>query len=265
MSPDNPAGLGGHDLSTTTAGYAGGLDYHLSRDSVAGFALAGGGTSWGLAQGLGGGKSDAFQAGVYGATRSGPAYLAAAFDYTNHWMSTDRFAFAGDHLIASFSAQALGARAESGYRIATIHGGLTSYAAIQAQNFHMPSYNEADLTSRGFALGFNSRNATDTRSELGGRFDRFLLLNPEAALTMRARVAWAHDWVSDPTLSPLFQTLPGASFIVNGATPAKNSALVSEGAELRLANGVTLLAKFDGEFAAHSSSYGGTGTVRYTW
>jgi len=61
--------------------------------------------------------------------------------------------------------------------------------------------------------------------------------------------------------SGAFQTLPGASFVVNGATPAKNSA----GAELRLANGVSLLAKFDGEFAAHSSTYAGTGTIRHTW
>jgi hypothetical protein len=30
----------------------------------------------------------------------------------------------------------------------------------------------------------------------------------------------------------VFQTLPGASFIVNGATPRKNSALTSAGAEL---------------------------------
>ena len=84
-------------------------------------------------------------------------------------------------------------------------------------------------------------------------------------LALRGRVAWAHDWVSDPTLLPVFQALPGASFIVDGATPAKNSALTSAGAELRLANGVTLLAKFDGEFAAHSSTYAGTGTVRYRW
>ena len=100
--------VGSHDLSARAAGFAGGLDYHLSRDSVVGFALAGGGTNWSLAQGLGGGKSDAFQAGVYGATRSGPAYVAAAFSYTNHWMSTDRFAFAGDHLTASFMAQSFG-------------------------------------------------------------------------------------------------------------------------------------------------------------
>ncbi len=97
------------------------------------------------------------------------------------------------------------------------------------------------------------------------RFDRLLLVNPSAVLTLRARLAWAHDWVSDPTLAPVFQTLPGASFIVNGAAPAKNSALTSAGAELRLANGVTLIGKFDGEFAAHSSTYAGTGTVRYAW
>jgi uncharacterized protein with beta-barrel porin domain len=59
----------------------------------------------------------------------------------------------------------------------------------------------------------------------------------------------AHDWVSDATFTPVFQSLPGASFIVNGVVPAQNSALTSAGAELRLANGVTLLAKFDGEFA----------------
>jgi len=185
----DPAVVGSHDLSARTAGGAAGLDYHLSRDSVVGVALAGGGTNWSLAQGLGGGKSDAFQAGIYGATRWGPAYLAAALSFTNHWMSTDRFAFAGDHLSASFNAQSFGGRVEGGYRFATIYGGLTPYAAVQAQNFRTPAYSEADLNAGGFALGYNGRTATDTRSELGGRFDRLLLLNPEAALTLRARLA----------------------------------------------------------------------------
>jgi hypothetical protein len=30
-------------------------------------------------------------------------------------------------------------------------------------------------------------------------------------------------------------------------------------------NGVTLLAKFDGEFAGRSNTYAGTGTIRYRW
>ena len=84
-------------------------------------------------------------------------------------------------------------------------------------------------------------------------------------LTLRGRLAWANDEVSDPSLAAVFQTLPGASFIVNGALPANDLALASAGAELRLANGVTLIGKFDGEFAGHAQTYAGTGTVRWTW
>jgi YVTN family beta-propeller protein/autotransporter-associated beta strand protein len=257
--------IGSHDLSARTVGFAAGLDYRFTPETAVGLALAGGGTDWGLSQGLGGGKSDAFQAGIYGATKYGPAYLAAAFAFANHWMSTDRISFAGDHLIADFDAQSYGGRLEGGYRFGTPYGGITPYAAVQAQNFHTPNYTETGVIPNGFALAFNGRDATDTRSELGARFDRVLSVYSNAVLALRGRVAWAHDWVSDPTLTPLFQALPGASFIVNGAVLPQNSALTSAGGELRFANGVTLLAKFDGDFASHSSTYGGTGTFRYRW
>jgi autotransporter-associated beta strand protein len=260
----NPVVIGSHDLSARTVGVAGGFDYRLTPDTVVGFALAGGGTGWSLTQGLGDGRSDAFQAGLYGATRWGPAYLAAAFAFTNHWMSTDRTASV-DHLTANFDAQSYGGRVEGGYRFATPNAGITPYAAIEPQSFHTPAYAETDAIPNGFALAFPSRDATDTRSELGSRFDRVLVLYPDAVLTLRARLAWAHDWISNPTLVPLFQALPGASFIVNGALPAHNSALASTGVEFRFANGVTLLAKFDGDFAPGSSTYGGIGAVRYTW
>jgi uncharacterized protein with beta-barrel porin domain len=57
----------------------------------------------------------------------------------------------------------------------------------------------------------------------------------------------------------------GAGFTVNGALPAKNAALASAGAELKLANGVAFLGKFDGEFAGRSNTYAGTGTLRFAW
>jgi YVTN family beta-propeller protein/autotransporter-associated beta strand protein len=261
----DPVVIGSHDLTARIAGGAAGLDYRIAPSTVVGFALAGGGTGWSLAQGLGSGSSDAFQAGVYAKTYSGPFYLAGALAYTQHWMSTDRIAFAGDRLQASFNAESFGGRAEAGYRIPGVLGAITPYAAVQAQNFHTPTYSETDVTGLGFGLTNNSHNATDTRSELGARYDKLVLLNYGTVLAWRAKVAWAHDWVTDPSVMPVFEALPGASFIVNGATPAKNSALTSAGAELRLINGVSLLAKFDGEFAAHSQTYAGTGTVRYVW
>jgi outer membrane autotransporter protein len=261
----DPIVVGSHDLTARTAGVAAGMDYHIAPGTVVGFALAGAGTGWSLAQNLGSGGSDAFQAGVYATTRSGPFYLAGALAFTQHWMSLDRYAFAGDHLYASFNAESVGGRAEAGYRIPNAVAAITPYAAVQAQNFHTPAYSETDYSGGSFGLSYNAQNASDTRSELGTRFDRLILLNWNAVLALRGRVAWAHDWISDPNLLPSFEALPGASFLVQGATPAKNNALASAGAELRLINGVSLLGKFDGEFAAHSQTYAGTGTVRYVW
>jgi hypothetical protein len=261
----DPLVVGSHDLSAHTAGGAAGLDYRLAPGTIVGFALAGGGTGWSLTQNLGSGRGDAFQAGIYAKTYSGPFYLAGALAYTQHWMSTDRIAFAGDRLQAQFNAESFGGRAEAGYRIANPIAAVTPYAAVQAQSFHTPTYNETDVTGGGFGLTYNAHNARDTRTELGARFDRPILLNWNAVLALRARVAWAHDWITDPNLIPTFEALPGASFLVQGATPAKNSALTSAGAELRLVNGISVLAKFDGQFATHSQTYGGSGAVRYVW
>jgi uncharacterized protein with beta-barrel porin domain len=143
-------------------------------------------------------------------------------------------------------------------------------ACVCGLKCHTPSksargYTETGAIPNGFALGFNGRDATDTRSELGARFDRVLAVYSNAVLALRARVGWAHDWVSNPTLTPMFLALPGASFVVNGARLPQNSALASAGGELGFANGMALLAKFDGEFASNSSTCGGTVTFRYRW
>ncbi len=257
--------IGSTNVTARDYGFAGGMDYHASPDIVYGFALAGGGTNWGLAQGLGGGRSDAFQAGVYGATRSGPTYVSAALAFANHWMTTDRYAFGGDHLNASFDGQSYAGRLEAGYRYAVLPMiGVTPYAALQVQDFHTPGYSETDLTGGGFGLSYNSMNATDTRSELGARFDDMTMIGA-MPLSLRARAAWAHDWVSTPNLMPVFQALPGSAFIVYGAAAPKNSALASAGAELHLTANWSLAAKFDGEFASGSQTYAGTGTLRYMW
>ena len=261
----DPWTVGSHDVTARTGGYGAGIDYRIGPGTTVGVALAGGLTNWGLASGLGGGNSDAFQAGLYGITRSGPAYLAGALAFAEHWMTTDRFAFAGDHLTARFNAQNYGGRLEGGWRFATFLGGVAPYAAVQAQAFHTPAYNEVDATLGGFGLSYNGRNANDTRTELGARFDKVLPVASTAVLALNARAAWAHDWVTTPILNPLFQTLPGAFFTVTGATPVPNSALLSAGGELRFLNGWALGGRFDGEFADRAQTYAGTGTLRYVW
>ncbi|MGA9431674.1 MAG: autotransporter outer membrane beta-barrel domain-containing protein, partial [Xanthobacteraceae bacterium] len=63
----------------------------------------------------------------------------------------------------------------------------------------------------------------------------------------------------------VFQTLPGASFTVNGAAVPANSALLSAGGQLFFSPHWSVEAKFDSEFASSAQTYAGTGTLRYTW
>jgi outer membrane autotransporter protein len=177
------ATIGSNNVTASDFGFAVGADYHYSPDTLLGFALAGAGTNWGLAQNLGGGRSDAFMVGGYGITHFGPAYLAADAAFANHWFSTSRTAL-GDQLTARFNGQSYGARLEAGYRYAMpVNGaivGVTPYAAVQGQWFHTAAYNETDNTGGGFGLSFGAMNAHDTRSELGGRFDELIILGGHA-------------------------------------------------------------------------------------
>jgi uncharacterized protein YhjY with autotransporter beta-barrel domain len=259
--------VGSNNVTTSTDGYAAGMDYHYSPDTVFGFSLGGGGTNWNLAQGLGNGRSDAFVAGIYGVTHQGPAYLGAALGFANNWFTTNRTAMS-DQLAASFQGQSYSARLEGGYRFAVPldhgAGGVTPYAALQAQNFHTPAYSETDLTGGGFGLSYNAMTGTDSRSELGARFDDLTAIGA-MPLVLRARLAWAHDWVSNPALNASFQSLPGTGFTVNGAPIPHDSALASAGAQLFFTPNWSFLARFDGEFADGYQLYAGTGTLRYTW
>ncbi len=88
---------------------------------------------------------------------------------------------------------------------------------------------------------------------------------PDGILTLRGRVAWAHDYDPDRSIATTFQTLPGAGFVVNGAAQASDSALVTASVEKKWLNGWSAAATFEGEFSDVTRSYAGKGVVRYAW
>ncbi len=258
------AAIGSNTVTAGTFGFAGGMDYRLLPNTVVGFAAAGAGANWGLANALGTGMSNALQLGAYGISWFGRAYIAGALAFTNNWFTTNRTAL-GDQLTANFSGQSYGARLESGYRVPVWRTlGVTPYGALQAQAFHTPGYSETDVTGGGLGLAYNAMNATDVRTELGTRFDDPTLLYGKP-LILFGRLAWAHDFVSNPALSAAFEALPGPSFTVNGAPIPHDSALTAAGAELFLSPSWSLIGKFEGEFANGSQTYAGTGTLRHIW
>jgi uncharacterized protein with beta-barrel porin domain len=269
QTTDGNAATGSNNTSSSIAGTAVGADYRFSPDTIAGFALAGGGTNFSVANG-GSGHSDLFQAGAFIRHNAGPAYISAALAYGWQDITTDRTVTIGgtELLRAQFDANAYSGRVEGGYRfVAPVIGGvgITPYAAGQFTTFDLPAYAESALAgASSFALSYASKDVTDPRSELGVRTDESFALQ-DSILTLRGRLAWAHDYDTDRSIASTFQALPGASFVVNGAAQAADSALVTASAEMKWSNGWSASVTFEGEFSNVTASYAGKGVVRYAW
>ncbi|WP_439923276.1 autotransporter outer membrane beta-barrel domain-containing protein [Nitrobacter sp. JJSN] len=270
QTTDGNASLGSGTATSSVAGVAVGADYRISPFTTAGFAMAGGGTNFNVAKGLGSGHSDLFQAGTFIRHTVGAAYLSGALAYGWQDVTTNRIVTisGADRLQARFSANAWSGRVEGGYRVVSLAMGgigITPYAAGQFITFDLPAYVESVLSGANtFALANNAKNVTDNRSELGVRTDKSYAVQ-DAILTLRGRLAWAHDFNPDRTVAATFQTLPGASFVVNGAAMAADAALVTGAAEMKWIDDWSVAATFESEFSNVTRSYAGKGTVRYVW
>ncbi|MBN8962461.1 MAG: autotransporter outer membrane beta-barrel domain-containing protein [Rhizobiales bacterium] len=238
----------------------------MSPATQLGFALGGGGTSFSLFAGMGSGRSDLFQAGVFahhGFARGG--YLHGAFAYGWHDVNTDRTVPTGERLHGACKAGVLSGRLEAGWRIDMAWAGVTTYAVAQAISYGMSSYlGQGNGAADSFALAYAGRDVTATRSELGLRLDRTTVPG-DMLLTWRGRAAWAHNFDTARNAAATFQALPGTDFLVNGAVMAPDAALVSAGAEIGWRNGLSLAAAFEGQFSNNVTSYTGKETLRYAW
>ena len=266
QTTDGNTAVGSNSATSRVYGTAVGADYRFSPDTIAGFSLAGGGTNFSVAN-AGTGYSDLFQAGAFVRHTIGSAYLSAALAYGWQDVTTDRTVTisGADQLRARFDANAWSGRLEGGYRFVSPVMGITPYAAGQFTTFELPSYAEGVVSGAStFALSYGAKSVTDARSELGIRTDKSWALQ-DAVLTLRGRIAWAHDYDPDRSIAATFQALPGASFVVNGAAQAADSALTTASAEIKWINGWSAAATFEGEFSDVTRSYAGKGVVRYAW
>jgi uncharacterized protein with beta-barrel porin domain len=266
QSTSGDATLGSNKTTSNVFGSAVGADYRFSPNTVVGFALAGGGTHFNVANG-GSGNSDLFQAGAYLRHTEGAAFIAAALAYGWQDVTTNRTvtAFGIDSLRANFKTNAISGRLEGGYKVATAVGDITPYAAGQFTSYRLPSYMEQVAFGAGtFALNYSGKDVTATRSELGMKAEKAVPMT-DATLMLRGRLAWAHDYNTDRNVQATFQSLPGSAFVVNGASPAADTALTTVSAETLWRNGWSASITADAQLSDTTHSYSGKGVVRYSW
>ncbi len=143
---DGDTTTGSHNTSTRVYGTVVGADYRPGPDTRFGFALGGAGTNFNLDAGLGGGRSDLFQAGGYARHQIGAAYLIGSAAYGWQDVTTDRTVnstdLAGLPMSASlrgrFQANTFALRGEGGWRVALPFANATPYAGA-ASDHHPPA------------------------------------------------------------------------------------------------------------------------------
>jgi uncharacterized protein with beta-barrel porin domain len=258
------AAVGSHDRTSRNLALAAGIDYHLSPDAKVGFAVAGGVTDFELAGGFGSGHSWMAEVAAYGEKDLGNAYVSGAIAYGFHnEQTTRRVTVAGlDTLTAQFNAQDLAGQLEAGYRM----GVLTPFVGVRGHAFTIPGYTEAASGGNStFALAYDGQTVTTARTEVGARLDWTTPLEHGGTIGLHARAAWAHDFWWNDRINLSFVDLPGSGFSVQGASAGADSALISAGADLNLASGMTLGASVNGGFATNAQTYGGSLKIGYSW
>lgn len=251
--------------SSRIFGTAVGVDYLLAPQTMAGFAMAGGGTYFNVGN-FSSGRSDLFQAGAFIRHTVGQAYVAAALAYGWQAVANDRpMGAAGPDLpSAGLNANAYSGRVESGYRFAIPSLGIMAYTAGQFTTFNFPVGAGQQIPGANApALALGSDSATDSRSELGVRTDKSFTIHG-GVLNLRGGLAWAHDVTVDRSMPGAFQALPGPG-LVSSAPHALDSALTTATAEMKWLNGWLAAATFEGEFSGVTRSYSGKAVVRYAW
>lgn len=270
LSGDGAAGSA--TRSARGAGFAMGFDMAVGTQSMVGVALAAGETSASLSGGLGRANAWTGQLGVFGRTRLdtrvGGLTLegAASVSFLQTDTKRTQYFLNGAEQRASTDARVYSFRLE-GRHDGIRRGGISlrPLLALQAQVVDSDGYSErssAPGTPTGVAVA-GSTNST-VRTELGVQAEGTVPVGTRAVRGF-GRVAWGHYLMREQSSVAALQAFPGQGFVVQGARPDADSAILAAGLETEIAPRWTLGARIDSELSGRVREVAGTVRVRYAF
>lgn len=259
---------GSADQKLNSYGGVLGVDYQMGSSMLFGMALGGSSSSFnaGNAQG----SASGIHVGAYTGFRVRGFYGTASIAYSNFSNKTTRTvgaigAIAGEQEQASFTSEEVRTRLEVGRRFGDEQFAVTPFSAIEIAHLHTKPFIEQASGGVGmFALSFNGQGVASTPTFIGLKAEARLDMGG-AILTPWISLAWRHEWSTNRSQTATLTALPGASFVVIGARPARDAAQIKGGVNLSVTQQVAIFATFEGEFGTKNPIYSGKGGMKVAW
>jgi len=260
------------DQRINAGGGAFGVDREIARDLLLGFAVGASGSTYSVSGLSTSGRSDAGHVGVYALKTFGASYLAATLYYAHAANKSDRTITgigATEYAKGSFDSDQLGGRVEFGWRHALKSYTLTPFVAVEPAVLWQQGYSEASTTGTGapgiLGLTYQSNRVTSFPAFLGAQIDGRYALDGGHTVSPFARLSWVHEFETARNIRASFITLPGGSFIAEGARASENALRLEAGATLSLSDKASLFASVNGEWSNTTTSVAGLGGLRLGW
>ena len=93
-----------------------------------------------------------------------------------------------------------------------------------------------------------------------------LALSSERTLDLGLRLGWQHEYASTARpITAAFAAAPAAAFTLQGATPARDSAIIGFSATTTIAAATQLYLRYDGDLASGTDNHALTAGLRMSW
>ena len=254
-----------------------GADTEVQPGLLLGGSLGGSGTDFAVNQRASSGSAVGFHASIYGAFTSGANYLQSITSFSDFSNTTNRnvggfggFGVAAER--ASFGSTEIRERLEAGHSISRDAGfgtpevRFTPFVALEIARLATNGFNEYATNGVANVYGLQSfgQSVADVPGFVGFRADGVTKFGGFAIRPV-VSLAYLHEFAPQRNLANGFISLPGSTFLVQGARAARNAAQTKIGAETSLSGGLSVFADFEGEFSGDEQVYGGKGGLRYVW
>ena len=266
-------------------GGAVGVDYQISPNYLAGVAVGGSDGEFSVPNRSTSGSSTGGHVAFYDLAVFGPYYGASSTSASFYQNRTTRTVagFGGlgtETERGNFFSDEFRSRLEVGRVFANPYGAgatVTPFVALEIAELRTNGFGEQTIAGGNgaggaagfaggqglFALNVSGQSTADAPGFVGLRFQSVSALGNGMVFKPVLQAAYVHEFAPYRTQFASIASLPGATFLVDGARPSRNAAQVKAGGELLIGPRTAIFANFDGEFAGTDQFYAGKGGVRY--